>query len=131
MKIEHIKAYQNFVEKWLAGLTLGTRGKTNISAHIRRWLIETRGEKCESCGWAERHPITKKVPVEIHHIDGKWDSNKPENLQLLCPNCHSLTKTFRNLNENSGRIRRGSSNVERRICNATVGGSSPSLGSVF
>ena len=30
----------------------------------------------------------------MHHIDGDCTNNKMENLQLLCPNCHSLTSNF-------------------------------------
>lgn len=95
-----------FIVRWLAGLEKGTRGKTQTSHIIRRWVIKTRGEKCQQCGWAERHPQTGHVPIELHHIDGVWDNNRPENLQLLCPNCHALTSTFRNLNCVSGRGRK-------------------------
>jgi hypothetical protein len=97
--------YEQFLVDWLSGRRKGTRGQTNISQFIRYWLVQTRGEKCEGCGWAERHPTTGRIPIEIHHMDGQWDNNRPENLQFLCPNCHSLTETFRNLNSNSGRDR--------------------------
>ena len=39
----------------------------------------------------------------MHHIDGDCTNNKMENLQLLCPNCHSLTSNFGSLNKNSKR----------------------------
>lgn len=75
---------------------------------LRRFLSETRGERCEKCGWCQRHPITGKIPLEVEHIDGDWRNNTPENLQLLCPNCHSLTSTYRALNKGRGRpFRRG------------------------
>ena len=33
--------------------------------------------------------------MEIHHINGdRWDQRR-ENLQILCPNCHSLTENWR------------------------------------
>lgn len=57
-------------------------------------------------GWNQRNPKTNRVPVEVEHIDGNWENNRPENLTLLCPNCHSLTKTFRGLNRGRGRARR-------------------------
>jgi 5-methylcytosine-specific restriction endonuclease McrA len=70
---------------------------------IRRYLIERFGEKCSGCGWAERHPVTGRFMVEVEHIDGDWRNTRPENLTLLCPNCHSLTPTFKALNKGRGR----------------------------
>ena len=72
-------------------------------ASVRRHLIKLRGEQCEECGWNKRHPITDRVPLEVDHVDGNYKNNRMENLKLLCPNCHSLTLTFRNLNKGNGR----------------------------
>jgi hypothetical protein len=98
--------YKDFIEKWLLGFEAGTRGKTATSANIKRYLIETRGNRCEKCGWHEVNPTTNKVPIELEHIDGVWNNNKIENLILLCPNCHSLTPTYRSLNKGNGRTAR-------------------------
>lgn len=70
---------------------------------IRRYLVERFGEQCSRCGWAERHSRTGRIPVEVEHIDGNWRNNQPSNLTLLCPNCHSLTPTYRALNWGRGR----------------------------
>jgi hypothetical protein len=70
---------------------------------LRKYLTRRLGEQCSRCGWAERHPITKKVPIEVEHIDGDWRNNRVDNLTLLCPNCHALTPTFRGLNRGRGR----------------------------
>jgi|SRR5579883_3021456 len=70
---------------------------------LRNYLVGRLGERCTRCGWSERHPVTMKVPVEIEHIDGDWRNNRVDNLTLLCPNCHSLTPTFRGLNRGRGR----------------------------
>ena len=59
---------------------------------IRKVLIQLRGMKCEKCGvtvWFDQ-PIN----LEIHHIDGDRTNNCLENLQLLCPNCHSYTNNY-------------------------------------
>lgn len=61
---------------------------------------------CQFCGWGERNPITGKVPLALHHIDGDCTNNTIGNLQLLCPNCHSLTDNFGSLNKNSKRFHR-------------------------
>ncbi len=44
-----------------------------------------------------------KWDLEIDHIDGNSDNNSEENLRLVCPNCHSLTSTYRGTNRGNGR----------------------------
>jgi hypothetical protein len=97
--------YRKYIEKWKAGLVSGNRGIKFplLSNHLKRYLLEKFGEKCCLCDWNKRHPITNKVPLEANHIDGNPLNNKEENLQLICPNCHSLTSNFRNLNKGNGR----------------------------
>jgi predicted HNH restriction endonuclease len=38
------------------------------------------------------------IPLELHHIDGDKTNNTLENFQLLCPNCHALTDSYRGKN---------------------------------
>ena len=51
--------------------------------------------KCEICGYTDK--------VELHHINGDPTDNRLENLQMLCPNCHSKTDNYRAKNI-SGRV---------------------------
>jgi len=38
--------------------------------------------------------------LEVHHIDGDRSNNEPENLRIICPNCHrALTKGLIELKE--------------------------------
>jgi hypothetical protein len=103
IKCQHELQYQDFIEDWLSGVKNGSGKDFNISNHIRRWLQEQRGEKCWLCAWDKKHLSDGKCPLEIDHIDGDHTNNKPENLRLLCPNCHSLTLTYRGRNRGNGR----------------------------
>lgn len=42
-------------------------------------------KKCDNCGYNEYTEI-----LGIHHIDRNRKNNSKENLQVLCPTCHSL-----------------------------------------
>lgn len=98
--------YRQRVDSWLSGKEVGYMGKTkNIKNFVRRWLFETRGCKCEECGWDKLHPVDNRPLVEIDHIDGDAGNCSPSNLKILCPNCHSQTPTFRARNKVSTRIR--------------------------
>ena len=59
--------------------------------------------KCSRCGWGEINPYTNNIPLEVEHIDGNFMNNNEENLTLLCPNCHSLTSTYKGANAEKGR----------------------------
>lgn len=55
-------------------------------------IIALRGRRCECCGLEKW--LDKPINLEVHHIDGNRYNNDLNNLQLLCPNCHSYTPTF-------------------------------------
>ena len=88
------------IELWEKGEYDGIIGKDQLSKTIRDFLLKEANYSCQKCGWHEINPFTEKVPLEIHHIDGNYLNNKKENLEVLCPNCHSLTNNYRNLNKN-------------------------------
>ena len=47
---------------------------------------------CEICGIDsyEGNPLT----LQLHHINGVSNDHRIENLQILCPNCHSQTDNY-------------------------------------
>jgi len=64
---------------------------------LRKRILFEQDEKCNKCGlsmWFD-----KKLSLEIDHIDGDNKNNKRDNLEALCPNCHSITPTWRGRNK--------------------------------
>lgn len=45
-------------------------------------------DKCEICGVSIWQGV--KLPLELHHKDNDHFNNDLDNLQILCPNCHSI-----------------------------------------
>jgi hypothetical protein len=101
--------YQDVIKNWLKDCATGKSviNTKNVSKYLKKYLLKTGGEKCSLCGWNQVHSITHRVPLEVDHIDGNSKNNHSTNLRLLCPNCHSLTPHFRNLNRGNGRKWRG------------------------
>lgn len=97
--------YKTYISHWKLGNANGETGirTKEISAHIRRYLRLKFKNRCSRCGWNKKNVISGRVPLEINHIDGNSSNNQEKNLELLCPNCHSLTPNFKNLNKGNGR----------------------------
>ena len=97
------------VDEWLLREWNGADRNGLLNTRVRRYLIEQAEHRCQSptCdvpgGFRTVHPTTGRVPVEIEHINGDSTDHRPENLIVLCPNCHALTPTYRALNKNSKR----------------------------
>ena len=81
--------------------------ENKASAHIiKTFLVKEHGARCMECGWDKENPFTKTIPVELEHIDGNSENNTLDNVKLLCPNCHSLTSTYKGANMGRGRHKR-------------------------
>ena len=102
-----------YIQDWKDGKINGLSGEYQLSRYIRNYLLKKHNYKCELCGWGETNPYTNKIPLEIHHKDGDYKNNNENNLQVLCPNCHSLTATYRSANPN-GRKGRKKYNLPRK-----------------
>lgn len=65
---------------------------------IRKKILEEgiKESKCECCGLFEW--MGRPIPLELHHKDGDRHNNKIENYELLCPNCHAFTDSYRGKN---------------------------------
>lgn len=73
-------------------------GRPYGTVELKRRLIEEeiKDASCESCGRNEWQDLP--IPLELHHVNGDSTDNRPENLKLLCPNCHALTDNYRGRN---------------------------------
>lgn len=96
-----------YIEKWKKGEVSGGVGAGDIlSKRIIHYLFKKYSNSCSKCGWNKIHSQTNKSPLETHHINGNVMDHKEENLELLCPNCHSLTLNYKGLNRGRGRAMR-------------------------
>jgi 5-methylcytosine-specific restriction endonuclease McrA len=68
-------------------------GKLHSWDTIRKYQFIIKNNTCEVCGTNEWNG--DQVPLELHHIDGVLTNNSDDNLQVVCPNCHSQTDNFR------------------------------------
>ena len=60
----------------------------------RLFQVGLKKAECEECGWC-RKTSDGHTPVELDHINGNRYDHRLENLRILCPNCHSMTDTYR------------------------------------
>lgn len=102
------KCTEHLKQDWLAGdndATLCAGEHRGTKKFVKTYLIETRGDQCEVCGFSEKAPDGRSI-IQMDHIDGNSQNNDLENLKLLCPNHHAMTPTYGSLNMGSGRAHR-------------------------
>ena len=66
------------------------------SSVLKQRLIEfgIKQNVCEQCGLSEWRG--SPIVIQLHHKNGDPTDNTLDNLQMLCPNCHSQTDTYSN-----------------------------------
>ena len=66
--------------------------------------------RCERCGISNW--MNKPLQLQLHHKDGNHDNNALNNLEILCPNCHTQTDNYGGkASQDSGKIQRKKHNV--------------------
>ncbi len=66
------------------------RGRYHLKLRLLREGLKQN--RCERCGVVEWRGLP--LTLALHHVNGVRNDNRLENLELLCPNCHSQTDTF-------------------------------------
>jgi len=68
----------------------------------RRRVLYEQKHKCNKCGLENWMDVP--LSLEVDHIDGDHSNNNRENLEGLCPNCHSITPTWRGRNKACNKV---------------------------
>ena len=83
--------------KWVENFEEILKGnvKVEYNSSFRKLILKNNifPYKCNKCGINKWN--NEFITLEIEHKDGDKFNNSKENLELLCPNCHSQTPTFR------------------------------------
>lgn len=93
------------IQTYLDGTWDGSH-KGGLSATIRNFLLKEANYSCNKCGFNTFHPVDGACVLEINHINGDNKNHNRSNLEVLCPNCHSLTPNYRSRNIGQGRVLR-------------------------
>jgi hypothetical protein len=98
LDISHIKGQAHgttFANKRPLSEILVQNSDYSSTSHLRKRLIKEGllKNKCISCG-LEDIWNGNNITLQLDHINGDCYDNRIENLRILCPNCHSQTKTF-------------------------------------
>lgn len=76
---------------WQNILTKKTLDRRERSHLLRRALLDYgKPYVCIVCG-NDGHWNGKELRLQVDHKDGNWSNNEPDNLEFICPNCHSQT----------------------------------------
>ena len=81
-----------------------SKGKASEVRQAKRYLKETRPNRCEMCGidtWRG-----KPIMLLCDHINGNPEDWSLSNLRLICSNCDATTPFYKNRNRGNGRYKR-------------------------
>lgn len=92
--------YQKRKEKVRENL-LNSEYTTLSFDRLKQRIVYEQNECCNKCGLDKWLDIP--ISLELEHKDGNRNNNSRDNLECLCPNCHSQTSTWRGRNKNSNR----------------------------
>ena len=67
--------------------------RTYEQLSFKEQILFDQNNKCNICGISEWQG--KPIVLEIHHKDGNHQNDDRDNVEALCPNCHSQTAFWR------------------------------------
>lgn len=81
---------------WWEVLVLRANGRRQKAHVLRRALLETGREyRCAGLGCSlSEQWLGNPLVLHVNHKNGDWLDDRAENLEFLCPNCHSQTATY-------------------------------------
>jgi len=92
-----------YIDSWISGFESGRSGM-GVSTHVLRYLREICNGTCVRCN--ESIWLGAPIALQVDHRDGDHTNCRPENLWLLCPNCHAQQPTSGARNKGYGRAGR-------------------------
>lgn len=92
----HLKGKRHNWNKRLPLEEILVKGSTYLNTSNLKRRLYKEGvlfEECYQCGQGPEW-FGKRLVLHLDHRDGDPSNNEISNLQILCPNCHSQTKTY-------------------------------------
>ena len=92
--------HEKFRKTWKEKLQSRSWEELGKDSRRNRVILEQEGS-CGRCGANEWQG--ELLTLEIEHVNGNSSDCSRENMIALCPNCHSITNTWRGRNKQSNR----------------------------
>jgi len=108
-------------DEFIKNILITNGAKKSHRLKLRLYEFGLKEKKCEKCGQGEIWN-GEELSLHLDHINGRHNDNILENLQILCPNCHSQTSTYAGKNIGGGirKIRKKRLFPKQKICECGV-----------
>ena len=100
-------------------LVLNGVGWKSHAIKLELFKFGLKERKCEKCGQDEIW-FGEKLSLQLDHKNGNHKDNRFENLEILCPNCHSQTPTYSGKRNNKGRKKYNESQNRKCACGNSI-----------